>query len=190
MIKKSAALISTLLLAVFLVACGNAGDNTKTGNNEPESLQNPEAVENNPETGSEGQEAANRTKDNNAGVLHEDQQEIKKKMAETNYDEFELEASYPGNKEYEAEIDKEDETGNYQVTLQDELNGQKFDGKGAFDIIYPKLKKLNIDGSTSRENAVSQVMSAFNLPQNYEKIEISFTLKNGTKMEIEDHGNH
>ena len=123
---------------------------------------------------------------NKDGALHVDQRRMQEQMNKTPYTQFELEAVYSKDQTYTADIDRDGEKGNLIVTLQDDLKNKHFDGMGAFDIIYPKLKQLSLQGNEQKKAAISQVLKAFGLPSDYQKIEISLIKKDGTKIEYED----
>lgn len=111
---------------------------------------------------------------------------MKGKMADLGYKEFELEVSYGKNKEYEAEIERSDNSNAFEVKIEDELNGLEISGEEAFKLLYPRLKQLDIKRKTPKRKAVRKALRAFSLPAGYEKFEIEITFKDGKKFEFED----
>ncbi|KMY52969.1 hypothetical protein AC623_02340 [Bacillus sp. FJAT-27231] len=110
---------------------------------------------------------------------------MKGKMADLGYREFELEISYEGGKEYEAEIER-NEKGAIEVKIEDELNGVEIEGTEAFKLLYPRLKRMAIKRKTPKRQAIRKALQAFHLPANYKKIEIEIMFKDGSKLEFED----
>lgn len=112
--------------------------------------------------------------------------DMKGKMADLGYREFELEVSYGKDKEYEAEIEQDKKNSTFEVKIEDELNGVEIEGQEAFKLLYPRLKKLGIKRKTPKRQAIRKALGAFGLPAGYKKIEIEIMFKDGSKLEFED----
>ncbi|MDY0394417.1 YusW family protein [Virgibacillus halophilus] len=195
--KKFMTVCSALLLAVFLTACGQ---NDSQSNNETEkgsTQENSEKSEDNIDNGN-GQKPADdnqsddkNTSDNESnGTSSTDeaknQDDMKKMMKNLDFKEIEVEISYGKNKEYEAEIEHHD-NGNIEAEVEDEIHNEDIsDDVKAFNSVYPKAKKLNIDKNTKKQDAIDQVLKAFDLQSDYEKFEVEFTFDDGTKLSFED----
>jgi len=170
--KKITALIAASLIAVGLSGCGSADDENTT--------ENKNTADSTTESNSNDKPKENTSAEANS------QKEMKDKMDKLSYSEYEVEANYSGNKDYEAEIEHDDSTGDITSSLKDELNNIKLQGEESFNKVYPGLEKLDIDGTTEKNDAISQVLKAFDLPKDYEKIEISLNTADGKKIEFED----
>ncbi len=180
MMKRFLYLLATLLLAGALTACGtsNNDDNTNGDQAEENTADNNDQADNTDDTEDDA------TNDETDCADASSNDDMKKMMDELDYDEIEIEIDYGKDKEYEAEI--EQDNGQIEADLEDELNGVDENGIDAFNKIYPNVKKLTIDRNTSKEDAIEQVLDAFDLDPDYKKFEVEITLKDGNKVEFED----
>lgn len=101
-----------------------------------------------------------------------------------NYIDFELDVDYGENKEYDAEYELEN--GNVDAEIEDDLNNVKLEGDEAFDKLEPMLKELNIEQNTSKEDAIKDTLTVFDLPDDYIKFDLEITFEDGTKVEFEE----
>ncbi len=186
MMKRFLYLLATLLLAGALTACGtsNNDDNTNADQAEENTADNNDQADNTDDQNGTDDIEEDATNDETDGADASSNDDMKQKMDELDYTDFELEVDYGKNKEYEAEI--EQDNGQIEADLEDELNGVDENGVDAFNKIYPNVKKLTIDRNTSKEDAIDQVLDAFDLDPDYKKFEVEITLKDGPKIEFED----
>src|SRR5690625_3936359 len=110
--KRLFLLMATLLLTVFLAACGT--QNNDEGNNADqadEGTMNNEDQNNdnnkNDQNDDENMDDEDNTTDNNNETDAASDDDMKQKMDELDYTDFQLEVDYGKNKEYEAKIEKE-----------------------------------------------------------------------------------
>lgn len=184
--KKWLTLFIVAMFAVVLVACGNDEDS------EDEKKANDEANKDSTDSGtnekSEDKEDKDKKKDTDKNKDEEtkvtDNDDMLKKMNELNYTDFELEVSYADDQEYEAEIGQE--SGKIKADLEDEIKNIDVKGKDAFNKIYPNLKKLDVTKDTKKKDVIKQVLSAFDLEDDYEELEVEFRFKDDTKTSFED----
>ncbi|WP_039041475.1 YusW family protein [Sporosarcina sp. ZBG7A] len=180
--RKSASIAgSVLATALLLGACGNNDTNT-----EKDTTTSTEDTTT--ESGTANDESTNKntssgTSDSST-ASDSDQGYMKEKMDKLTYDEFELEVDYGKNKEYEIEI--EQDNGKVESTVEDELSNSNLHGREAFDEIYPRLEKLDITETTSKEQAIQQALEAFDLKDDYVKFDIEITMPDGQKIQFED----
>lgn len=167
----------TIMSVLVLAAC--AGNSNDKGN---------EKVDNKTEETNQGNETTP-TEDN--GVTDEttttqpaDQEYMKEQMDKLDFMEFNLSVDYPDKREYEIEVEQED-NGDFEAELDDESNNKKLRGRQAFDEIYPFLVTLKVSKDTPREELINHVIEAFEIPDNYSKIEVEITFNDGTKVEHE-----
>jgi len=187
--KRLFLLMATLLLTVFLAACGT--QNNDEGNNADqadEGTMNNEDQNNdnnkNDQNDDENMDDEDNTTDNNNETDAASDDDMKQKMDELDYTDFQLEVDYGKNKEYEAEIEQDNDR--IEADLEDEINGVDVNGEEAFNKIYPKVKKLTIDANTNKDDAIMEVLKAFDLDPDYNKFELELTFKDGKKVEFED----
>lgn len=176
--------IFTALLVLVLGACAGNGEN-----------QPKDTVDNNAQSETEMDTDTNDNVTNNNAVTEEDNKDgdvatdddqayMKEKMGELPFIEFQVEVDYPDHTEYEAEI-KEKSTGLIKAELEDEINDQLIRGRQAFDEIYPIAEKLDINADSEQDEVIDQVLELFDLPKDYEEIEIKVILTDGKKIKFE-----
>ena len=100
---------------------------------------------------------------------------------ETPFNEFSLEVKYPNNQEYEAEYDYENNR--IDASIEDDVNNTRVKGEDAEKQLRDKLKSLNIDAQTSEKDVISSVISAFDVADNYQAIDVDITFADGTEKE-------
>ena len=106
-------------------------------------------------------------------------------MDELDYMEFNLDIYYGTQDEYDVELERnKDDT--IEAEIEDSINGVKLKGTDAFNELYPMVKKLTIDQKTSKEDTIKEILDVFNMKNDYSKIEVEITFKDGTKIEFED----
>lgn len=181
--KRSLQLLVVILFSIFLAACGNQADNNDTSSNNDNAdtgNQAQDEADNENDADDESDDAANDTQ-------ADSDEEMIDKMKELDYAEIEVEIDYGKDNEYEAEIEQDKDKNEIEAELEDEVKENiDIKGKEAFDKIYPNVKKLTIDQNTSKEDAIDQVLEAFDLDSNYEEFELEITFQDDTELEFED----
>lgn len=178
--RKVFFVFSVLLLSVALAACGGGGTNDNTdGGTADEGTANEESTnETEQDNGDDGQ--ANNDDQNNTAPADD----MKEKMEELDYNDFELAVEYGADEEYEAELELKNDK--VKAELEDEINNEHLSGQAAFDKIYPNVDKLTIDKNTDKEAAIAEVLDVFGLDDNYKEFELEITFSDGEKIEFED----
>lgn len=184
--RKILTIVMATSVIVFLAACGadnsnNLVDQDGTNNTENSATDNDATNEEttNDNASNEKTSDENSTNDSEAknNADDSDGDSMMDKMKAIAIEEIELEVEYADNKEYEIEIEKDSHSDEgYEAELDDDLNDEHLKGQEAFDKIYPMVKKLDIDENTSKDDAIKQVLKAFDLPEDYEEIEIEIDL--------------
>ncbi|REB08008.1 hypothetical protein DVB69_08525 [Sporosarcina sp. BI001-red] len=183
--RKSASIAGSILAtALLLGACGNNDTSTEKNTTGTEDTTTGSGTVNDESANKSSSDTNDSSTTNNSTVSDSDQNYMKEKMDKLTYDEFELEVDYGKDKEYEIEI--EQDNGKVESTVEDELSNTNLKGREAFDEIYPKLEKLDITETTSKEQAIQQALDAFNLKDDYVKFDIEITMPDGQKIQFED----
>ena len=167
-----------LLLSLTLIACNK---DEMDQNKEPVVTENGTNVKN--EGNASNDDQGNSTEvgqDNVAG-----QNDMQARMDELDYIEFELEVEYAGDTEYEVEIEQK-KVGLIKAEIEDSLNHVEKKGVEAFNELFPLVQELNITQQTKKEDAISKVLTTFDLPTDYTKFDLEITFNDGTKIEFED----
>ncbi|MBS4199934.1 YusW family protein [Bacillus sp. FJAT-49732] len=108
------------------------------------------------------------------------------KMQELNFSKFDLEVQYANDQDFDIEYEQGSNNGDYEAKMEDTINDRKLKGMEAFNTIYTQLKDLAIDANTPKADVIQKVLQRFNLSDNYRTLELEYTFKDGTKMEIKD----
>lgn len=187
--KRLFLLMATLLLTVFLTACGTQNNEDDTNADQADDgTMNNESQDNDNNTDDQNDDENMDDKDNSTANNNEtdatSDDDMKQKMDEIDYTDFQLEVDYGKNKEYEAEI--EQDNNQIEADLEDEVNNVDVNGEEAFNKLFPKVKKLTIDANTNKDDAIMEVLKVFDLDTDYNKFELELTFKDGKKVEFED----
>lgn len=173
-------IFASIVLMIALSACGNNNqggtDNNNTENSE-NTLNTTEDIQ--PDTMTNDEDDTfdyNRTQDDDY---------MRSKMEDLNFNEISIEIIYQDGKEYEVEIDQ-DRNEPMEAKVEDDLNNAFLQGKDAFDHIFERAKKLEITKENSDQDVIKQVLQSFNLPEDYTEFEIEITFNDGKKLDVED----
>lgn len=171
-------LIVTFTCAI-LAACGTADQDGDNANNDlPD-----EPDINEEEIDEEEEDMFGDDEEDESNDQEDDQAYMKEKMDELDFYEIEVEVEYENNLEYEAEIERDDD--HYEAELEDDLNNIDIRGLEAFEEIYPLAEALDLSSDSSDEEAIDEVLEVFDLPDDYEEIEIEIDFHDGSELDIE-----
>lgn len=183
--KKIYLFIAVVALICITAACGNS-QNTDMNNREQDQDQDQDQDYSEEEKRNTNKEIESSVNDNGQNIEATAQEDMKTKMDRLNYTSFELEVDYPNKEEYEVELELENRGQTVDAELEDSINNVYKKGEEAFNELYPKVEMLTIGQSTSKEDAIQEVLKVFNLASDYREIEIEIKFKDGTKIEFED----
>lgn len=93
---------------------------------------------------------------------------------------------YSGTDSYE--IEYENDPNGLEARIEDEINNKTFNGNEAFAQLSPIFKKFNFDPSTAEDEVISEVLKAFNLNNDFTKLELEVEYSNGVEKKC--HSNH
>lgn len=176
-----------LVLSLVIAACGENNNSEESDNNTNGVTTNDREQNDNTSTENNDSNVADNDviDENNQTEIPEDNSDDQvQKMESLDYIDFELDVKYNNDQEYE--VDLELENSYVEAKLEDDLNGTEIAGDAAFDEIYPLVEQLTIDQDTSTDDAITQVLDAFDLPTDYEKFELEIKFKDGTKKKYDD----
>lgn len=114
-----------------------------------------------------------------------EQNEMVQKIESLPFYKFELEVEYPDDQDVNIELER-NPSGNIDVEYLDPRNDIRLYGKEAFDLLYPKLKNLTIDETSTKEQAVSEAKKVFELEDNYLELEMKVIFNDSTQLEIDE----
>lgn len=180
--KKLFQLCGALAIIMSLAACGtannNANKNIDTTDTEP-------AVHKEGENREDALLDERNSVDDKQGAVTEGQQDMIDQMKALDYKDFEFEVEYADNSEYKVDIETK-QPGNLEVTWKDTKNNKNQTGTDAFKEVFPLVEQAKIGKDTTKEDAISKIVSTFDLPKDYTKFELDIEFTDGTKLEFED----
>jgi hypothetical protein len=162
--KKLSLILCMCVLTIFVAGCNNDDDAQKNNN------------QTNDNQTSENKNANDTATDNNTNTNNSSTNE-----SAYSFREFDIEVKYDKNKEYEASYENDNE--GVEASIEDDLKNERVKGNDAVDRLDPIFKKLDIDANTSQEDVLSKVVSAFELDNNYQEIDVDITFNDGTEKE-------
>src|SRR5699024_9737740 len=175
--------IGSLILAVFLTACGGSDDTNNMNNTTENTTSNTE------QTNEEENENQTKNSEDESELSSNDEtgteEEMQEKMSELEYKENEVEVEYGDNSEYEIKIEQNDND-TIEAQIEDDINDEYLKGTDAFDTLYPMVKELSINQDTSKEDAIEDILTTFNLDEDYNEFELEITFNDDTQLEYED----
>src|SRR5690606_36738908 len=111
---------------------------------------------------------------------------MESKLAELNFSEIEIDIDYGKDEEFEVRIDRDDDgEEKMEVEIEDDINNILYRDREAFDYIFPKLETLEITSESAELDVIEQILNAFDLSDDYQKIEIEIQFDDGQKMDFE-----
>lgn len=182
-------IIASLVILLIMASCQSNPNQTEPDLKDEQVEEKDDSNEHSTPPHKEDDTNNNETEDENN--THESdgefniEQEMNNKMEELTFSEIEVEIDYPNDKEFEAEIEK-DSHGHYKAKVEDELNNYYVTGGEAFDFIYERIKHVNITLHAEKDVIINDIIEAFNVDSDYDKIEIEITFHDGTKIEYND----
>ncbi|SOB98650.1 YusW-like protein [Ureibacillus xyleni] len=94
-----------------------------------------------------------------------------------NFTHFDLDVDYANDFSYDVEYNNNQDVATAEI--DDEINKVELKGDDANNQLAPQLKKLTFDENSTDEEVVNEVLSAFELEDNYQNIELEVKFNNG-----------
>lgn len=123
---------------------------------------------------------------NNTSVESTNEKQVNENAAKNavfNFKEFSLDVDYSATESYDVDYDYE--RNGMEAELEDDRNNEKLYGDKAFTKLEPLLKQLTFDVTTPNDEVIDQVISVFNIADDYQSIEVEVKFDDGTKKEFE-----
>ncbi len=114
----------------------------------------------------------------------DEQAYMERELNKQYFREVEIDIEYDRDQEYSAEISFDD--GRIEAEIEDEIKGESLKGKEAFDYIVERMSQIDITTTSDMNSVTKDILSLFDLSDNYKELDIEVTLQNGSKIEIED----
>lgn len=178
---KKIIMFVVILLAMTITGCNNAEDDnvTGTGNNATNENNNGNILDDN-QTNSD----QNSTNNDQTNTNQDDKNENRVNQAvdvSFNFTHFELDVDYSEDRDFDVEYENEQD--GIEAEIEDDLNNSHLKGDEAFEVLRPIFEQLKFDQNTADDEVISEVISAFEIDDNYEKFELEVTFSDGTTKE-------
>jgi hypothetical protein len=159
--KKIPMFLTVMLLSILVVGCKSTDDNaTNVSKNAPMS----ESGENEPTE-------ADQSGDNNYSAVRDPEN------IPFPFSEFDLEVEYRGNQSFKVEY--ENEKDGAEASVENDLKNQKIEGNEAYAELEPLFKKLTFTSQSKDEEVKKEILSVFNITEEYEKIDLDIKFADG-----------
>ncbi|SOC43502.1 YusW family protein [Ureibacillus acetophenoni] len=155
----------------------NDKDNTEetTSNNNNADVANTEQTKTQEDTDAVNNQHANeRTEVNNNGG--------KEVTALTQYLDFDLDIEYANDISFEVDYEYLGEN-NIKAEIEDEVNNVRVSGEEAKNSLLKYFEQLNFDENTDESEIVVQILTAFDLTDDFKKFELEVRYNSGTVKE-------
>ena len=167
--KKWSIVLFTSLVVAMLYGCGSNSDNaTNVNNKAPVSESGLNATETT-EAPNPNAAAPNTTATPNTSTAG----------APFSFSEFSLDVDYGANQKYEVEY-KNEQT-KTESKIEDQRLNKSIEGNDAYAKLEPKFKQLTFDANTSDDEVKKEIISAFDLGKDYNKIQLEVKFADGVE---------
>lgn len=167
--KKIYIFLTLMLLSLLIVGCKGTDDNaTNVSENAPVS-----------ESGANKPTEADQSGDNNYSSV-KDPNNIP-----FAFSEFDLHVDYKGNQSFKVEY--ENEKDGAEASVKNDLKNQKIEGNEAYAELEPLFKKLTFTSQSTDEDVKKEILSVFNIKEEYVKIDLDVKFADGVEKEYTFH---
>ncbi|WP_339228989.1 YusW family protein [Oceanobacillus sp. FSL K6-2867] len=186
--KKFMVFVTITTLALFIAACGTTEDDTNTNspadNNAGETENN---AANEQDNAANDQNNANTengsTTDNNDAT--NDRDNVTTEMdADYPFTSFDLEADFEGTEDI-VEVEYEQDTNETEASYRNETQGIQLRGDEAMQELDSIFSTFDFDENTPKEEVLSTVLEAFNIPNDAQNVELDIEYSGGTEVEYQ-----
>lgn len=156
------------LSLLLLAACGDENDDVT---NPPENAPTEGTADNN-DTANNGTTNNGDTANNNA---------VTNGNNTFDFTHFSLDVDYSATQDFE--VDYENEQSGVEASYEDEINNEKLYGNDAYSKLEPTFQSFTFDQNTADDEVIAEVLQAFDLGDDYQKLELEIRFTDGTEKE-------
>ena len=169
------------LSLLLLAACGN--DNNDEVTNTPENAPTEGTTDNNGTTNNDTTNNNNNNANNdmNGEGATNGNNTVTNANNSFDFTEFSLDVDYSATQDFEVEYEN-DESG-VEASYKDDVNNEKLYGNDAYGKIESMFKSFTFDKNTSEDEVISEVLKAFNVPEDYQQFDLEVRFADGTEKE-------
>lgn len=168
MVYKKSRILSALIFSSVLVlgACGESNEVNEPVGNESQTDPAPKTGNASPGGGTDEDSIGGKT---------------------FGFTELNIEAEYP-EQDDPVEIEYAEDRDNVFAEYKNPLTGDDASGDDALNLMEQSLQKLELNNDISEEDAITQIVEAFGLEENYESIEVEVRYPGGEDKEYNASG--
>lgn len=181
-IKTLLKLLTIVFTLTFAIACSTISDDTNDSTSDIEGNTTP--TEQIDDDGMKDDDDFVNDDDDLNVTSTDDQAYMEEKLGSSFFKEIEVDIKFPNDIDYEFDITRDD--GIIEAKVEDDISNRKIYGREAFDFIFERLKDVSIDKESSFDSIKEQLISAFDLSNDYSEFEVDITFQDGTKIEYEN----
>lgn len=181
-IKTLLKLLTIVFTLTFAIACSTISDDTNDSTSDIEGNTTP--TEQIDDDGMKDDDDFVNDDDDLNVASTDDQAYMEEKLGSSFFKEIEVDIKFPNDIDYEFDITRDD--GIIEAKVEDDISNRKIYGREAFDFIFERLKDVSIDKESSFDSIKEQLISAFDLSNDYSEFEVDITFQDGTKIEYEN----
>lgn len=164
----------------LLAACGN--DNNDEVTDTPENAPTEGTTDNNGNTDN----GTTNNDTNGEGATNNGSTTGNNTVTNANNDSFDfthfsLDVDYSEAQDFD--VDYENEQSGVEASYEDNVNNEQFYGNDAYDRLESVFQSFKFDKNTSDDEVISEVLNAFNLPEDYQKFDLEVRFADGTEKE-------
>lgn len=183
--KKFMVLITITTLAFLIAACGTTEEDTnppadnnagETENNATNDQDNASNDQNNGNTDS-GSATDNNATNNSDNVTTDTESDYA-------FTSFDLEADFEGTEDI-VEVEYEQDTNETEASYRNETQGIQLRGDEAMQELDSIFSTFDFDENTPKEEVLSTVLEAFNIPTDAQNVELDIEYAGGTEVEYQ-----
>jgi len=165
----------------LLAACGNNNDEvTNTPENAPtEGTTNNNGTTNNGTTNDNNNNTNNDM--NGEGATTGNNTVTNANNNSFDFTHFSLDVDYSATQEFDVEY--ENEQSGVEASYEDDVNNERHYGNEAYNRMESAFQSFKFDKNTSDDEVISEVLKAFNLPEDYQKFDLEVRFADGTEKE-------
>lgn len=162
--EKIRMFLALSLLSFLLVGCASKGNNaTNVHENAPVS-----------ESGANTPTESNQSTDNNYSSVKDKNQAIP-----FSFSEFDMDVDYGANQAYKVKYENDKNGAN--ASVENERKNEKVEGNKAYAQLEPLFKKLTFTAQSTDEEVKKEILSVFNISNNYQKIDLDVKFVDGVE---------
>ncbi|MBP2076802.1 YusW family protein [Oceanobacillus polygoni] len=177
--KKMMVLVTIMTFGLLIAACGTSDEGTN-----PPADNNAGETENNA-TDDQNQDDTNTDTNTDTSETDNDRDNVTTDMeSDYPFTSFDLEADFEGTEDI-VEVEYEQDTNETEASYRNETQGIQLRGDEAMQELDSIFSTFDFDENTPKEEVLSTVLEAFNIPSDAQHVELDIEFVGGTEVEYQ-----